>query len=143
MTKPKPIRLDGANFEPVFRTEKGSIYYFDEEKALWLRRRFCGEILTHEFYFGSKSLCSTNPYDITNRGCQPEAIPDFAIGNMPFGLGYSDKWISLRDISVREVWGELTWEFKDAIDVSKLRGHLAHRIVKFYRKLNPLDYTFK
>ncbi len=144
MTIPEQYTHEGMMYEPVFRTSKGSIYYFNKEHALWLRRRKRKEIatITGEIVLGSLRIPYTADYNEFSknfrRGIIEKFAPRFAIDRKPFGIRYPDKQLGLDDFVTIE-HGRI--RLKGGLNSDPgLEVHIGHNIREVYKKVDPLEY---
>ncbi len=145
MATPDNHTHEGMVYEPVFRTSKGSVYYFNKEHALWLRRRKRGQeidTITGEIVVGSLRIPENTDYTKFSRNFRRGIIerfaPRFAIDRKPFGIRYPDRQLGLDDFVTIE-HGRI--RLKEGLNSDPgLEVHIGHNIREIYERVDPLGY---
>jgi len=123
----------------VFRTEKGSIYQYNEDTGLWGRKShpedgavYVGSVdsSVNEAFEGDWYSPECLNYQLTH-GAVDGFVPRFVEGNRPLGfIGPTIPW-ALQEVRLED--GQPSLEKSWSIP----RYHIAHRIVEIYREVDP------
>ena len=133
------LEFNGTLYEPIFATSRSSIYYYNKDVGLWIRKKKDGKIENdEEIYLGS--VGHNAEFDVLqmfkdlDEGLVKDLIPEFVVGREPFGIGLE---------------GQLT--LKNIVELSKNRVilsnglqnqvgvHRGHTISEIYREFHPLE----
>ncbi len=137
---------DGIEYEPVFKTSRGSIYFLNRDSGLWLRRRERERKSSLET--GGIVIGSLHPRYrdgrvdwIWNRFSEDGTVygfaPNFQLNMEPFDLRLPNRQLTLDDF--KEIRGGRV-KLKDELhDDPSLEIHIGNSISEIYQEVNPLD----
>lgn len=129
---------EDLEYEPIFQTERGSVYYLDKDSGFWLRRKFNNEILTDEVNLGSlreyKTMTLGDWYDGLENGKIPFFTPRFVVGNIAFGVSSDKIRLSARDL---ENIGEESFRFRGDLN-SNIGFHMGDFISEVFQDITPI-----
>lgn len=135
------VEYFGRIYELAFKTSRGSLYYFDRERRLWLRKKFDGTYERRCINLGCLVGYDSkrNPLEILFQVLNGEEIngfvPQFIVGKevLGIGLGESEDSSLLKLVSI-------------GVGKIKMRGfidkdfciHIGHSISEIYREVDPI-----
>ena len=134
------LEFNGKWYEPIFSTSRGSIYFYDKESGLWVRKKKNDEIRDDNvIYVGSVGHDAETrvlqAFKDLDKGLVKDFVPGFTVGREPFGISLEGKLITLRDI-IRLADNEVRLAEGLQDQVSVHRGHV---ISEIHREFHPLE----